>query len=110
MIRTAAVLLALALVASRDARAQAGTIRPGMTADEVRAAWGQPQAERVRGAYSYLVFPTPCLPGCGTHDVVILENGRVVDAIARSSGRRYEGTASYTTRAPAYTPPAGAPR
>lgn len=110
MIRWALLPLALACLGSTTAHAQAGTVRPGMTAAEVRAAWGEPQATRERGSFTYLVFPTSCLPECGSHDVVILENGRVVDAIARSNGRRYEGTASYTTRTPAYTPAAGAPR
>ena len=63
---------------------------------------------RTRGAFTYATFPTPCLPGCGTHDIVILQDGKVVDAIARSSGRRYDGQASYTQRPPAYTPPADA--
>ena len=105
-----ALLVALALVAGLAARAeaQAATVRPGMTADEVKAAWGAPSAERTRGSFTYLTFPTACLPGCGTHDIVILQDGKVVDAIARSNGRRYEGNASYTARAPGYTAPAGA--
>jgi hypothetical protein len=106
--RRLAVLLALAGLAGTRAEAQAPTVRPGMTVDEVRAAWGAPSAERTRGNFTYLTFPTACLPGCGTHDIVILQDGKVVDAIARSNGRRYEGTPSYTARTPGYTPPAGA--
>jgi hypothetical protein len=107
MIRS--LLLAFAMVAGVTARAeaQAPTVRPGMTADEVKTAWGAPSAERVRGDFTYLTFPTACLPGCGTHDIVILQDGKVVDAIARSNGRRYEGHASYIARAPGYTAPAG---
>ena len=108
MIRQLLVALALVGLAATRAEAQAPTIRPGMTADEVKAAWGAPSAERTRGNFTYLTFPTACLPGCGTHDIVILQDGKVVDAIARSNGRRYEGTASYTARTPGYTPPAGA--
>jgi hypothetical protein len=109
VIRRLGVVLAFAGFAATRAEAQAPTIRAGMTTDEVKAAWGAPSAERTRGNFTYLTFPTACLPGCGTHDIVILQDGKVVDAIARSNGRRYEGTASYTARPPGYTPPAGAP-
>jgi hypothetical protein len=108
VIRRLLMALAFAGLAATRAEAQAPTIRPGMTADEVKAAWGAPSAERTRGNFTYLTFPTACLPGCGTHDIVILQDGKVVDAIARSNGRRYEGTASYTARTPGYTPPSGA--
>jgi hypothetical protein len=108
VIRRLVVTLALAGLAATRAEAQAPTVRPGMTVDEVRAAWGAPSAERTRGNFTYLTFPTACLPGCGTHDIVILQDGKVVDAIARSNGRRYEGTPSFTARTPGYTPPAGA--
>jgi hypothetical protein len=108
VIRRVVVALALLALPVARAAAQATTVRAGMTLDEVKAAWGEPSATRARGAFTYLTFPTACLPGCGTHDIVILQDGKVVDAIARSNGRRYEGTASYTQRAPAYTPPAGA--
>jgi hypothetical protein len=104
------LFLGLALTAGAVTRAEAQSlvVKPGMTVDEVRAAWGAPSAERTRGSFTYLTFPTACLPGCGTHDIVILQDGKVVDAIARSNGRRYEGNASYTARVPGYTPPAGA--
>ena len=108
MIRRLLAALALTAGAATHAAAQSPTVRPGMTVDEVKAAWGAPSAERTRGNYTYLTFPTACLPGCGTHDIVILQDGKVVDAIARSNGRRYEGNASYTARAPGYTAPAGA--
>jgi hypothetical protein len=110
MTRRLRLALALALLsgAATRAEAQGATVRPGMTADDVKAAWGAPSAERIRGDFTYLSFPTACLPGCGTHDIVILQHGKVVDAIARSNGRRYEGNASYTARTPGYTPPAGA--
>ncbi|HEX5819638.1 MAG TPA: hypothetical protein VFY20_12200 [Gemmatimonadales bacterium] len=106
--RTLLVALALAAGAATRAEAQSPTVRPGMTVAEVKAAWGAPSAERTRGSFTYLTFPTACLPGCGTHDIVILQDGKVIDAIARSNGRRYEGNASYTARVPGYTAPAGA--
>ena len=102
------LMFAAAAGVTARAEAQAPTVRPGMTVDEVKSAWGAPSAERTRGSFTYLTFPTACLPGCGTHDIVILQDGRVVDAIARSNGRRYEGNATYTARTPGYTAPAGA--
>jgi hypothetical protein len=117
MKRGLAVVLFLVALATSRVAAQAPapaplppkTVRPGMTLAEVEQAWGKPQAVRTKGAYTYLTFPTSCLPGCGTHDIVTLQDGKVIDAIARSDGRHYDGTASFTARPPAYTPPAGAP-
>ena len=82
------------------------TIRPGMSEADVIAAWGEPLARRTRGAFTYLHFHTDCLNECGTYDVVILEGGQVVDAIARSKNHRYDGVSSSPAdRAPAFTPP-----
>lgn len=97
--------LAAALLAFPLGAAAAQTVKPGMTADEVRAAWGEPFAVRSRGAFTYLLFRSDCLPGCGSHDMVTLRDGKVIDAIARSSGRRYEGTASIDNKTPAFTAP-----
>jgi hypothetical protein len=102
MRRAALAVAIVTLLGAARAEAQDRTVRAGMTDTEVRAAWGEPQATRTRGAFTYLVFPTPCLPGCGSHDVVILEDGKVIDAVARSSGRRFEGAAP---RTPGFTAP-----
>lgn len=96
---------ALALAPAVQAQEPA-SIRPGMTEAEVTAAWGEPLARRTRGAFTYLHFPTDCLKECGTYDVVILEGGQVVDAIARSKNHRYDGVSSSPAdRAPGFTPP-----
>ena len=80
------------------------TVRPGMTAAQVRAAWGAPSGTRVRGDYTYLFFANGCEPGCGMQDVVILERGQVVDAVARARGHRYDGVSSSPAgRAPSPT-------
>jgi hypothetical protein len=82
------------------------SIKPGMTADEVKAAWGDPLTTRTRGSFSYLYFKNDCLRTCGTWDVVILENGQVVDAVVRASYHQYEGTSSSPRdRKPGYTKP-----
>jgi hypothetical protein len=70
------------------------------------AAWGEPLAKRTRGSFTYLHFQTDCLKECGTYDVVILEGGQVVDAIARSKNHRYDGVSSSPVeRPPEYTAP-----
>jgi len=99
------VLVALALPCTVAAQEPA-TIRPGMSEADVIAAWGEPLARRSRGAFTYLHFQTDCLKECGTYDVVILEGGQVVDAIARSKNHRYDGVSSSPVdRAPGFTPP-----
>lgn len=82
-------------------------VRPGMTAAEVTAAWGAPTSTRTRGDFTYLNYPSSCMPACGTQDVVILQDGKVVDAIARSSNHPYEGPSSLTGKAPGFTDSAG---
>ena len=111
------VLSALSVAAPQAASAQ-GTVKPGMTRAEVITAWGEPYAERTRGAYTYMSFKSDCLPACGTHDVVTLKDGKVIDAIARSSNHKYDGTSS-VQRTPGFTdsngvttpvpPPSGTP-
>jgi hypothetical protein len=106
MIRT--FILALALLTGSAAAASAQTpVRPGMTAEEVTAAWGAPTATRTRGDFTYLSYPSSCMPACGTQDVVILQDGKVVDAIARSNNHPYEGPSSLSGKAPGFTDSTG---
>ena len=102
-------LLGGALRAQAPAQAATdSTVRPGMSAAEVRGAWGAPSGARTRGAYTYLFFANRCQPGCGIQDIVILEGGQVVDAIARAPEHRYAGVSSSPPgRAPTPTPPTG---
>ena len=76
------------------AAADSGVVRPGMSEAAVQAAWGAPSGSRVRGDYKYLFFANGCQPACGIQDVVILERGQVVDAIARDPRHRYAGVSS----------------
>lgn len=117
-------VLVLAVIAAGSARAQTpqsppppmpakasstnavadSTVRPGMTEPEVRVAWGTPSGTRTRGDYTYLFFANDCQPACGVQDVVILERGQVVDAVARGKGHRYDGVSSSPAgRAPSPT-------
>lgn len=82
------------------------TIRPGMTHDEVVAAWGKPVAERTAGSQTFLFYENDCLRKCGTFDVVFLDGGKVVDAIVRASYHAYDGTSSSPAgRTPGFTKP-----
>ncbi len=83
-----------------------GTVRPGMTRDQVVSVWGAPVAERFAGTRGYLYYRNGCEVSCGTFDVVFLENGQVVDAIVRGRGHTYAGTSSSPpNRTAEYTPP-----
>jgi len=105
MIRLPLTLFGL-LLAVPAAAQEAVVIRPGMSEAEVVAAWGEPLARRTKGAFTYLHFQSDCLKECGTYDIVILEGGQVVDAIARSKNHKYDGVSSSPAdRAPEFTPP-----
>ncbi len=83
-----------------------GTVDPGMTRDEVVAIWGPPVADRGAGPWTYLFYRNGCEVTCGTFDVVLLENGQVVDAIVRAPGHVYSGVSSSPPERPAeFTPP-----
>lgn len=83
-----------------------GTITPGMTRSQVIALWGVPVTERQIGNYHFIYFRNGCEATCGTHDVVILEGGQVVDAIVRGEGHHYAGVSSSPPdRKPEFTPP-----
>ncbi|HMA45065.1 MAG TPA: hypothetical protein VKO86_13675 [Gemmatimonadales bacterium] len=74
--------------------ADTGTIAPGMTQQDVTALWGRASAVRHAGEYTYLHYPNGCERSCGTDDVVILQNDKVVDVILRWHGHGYSGQSS----------------
>jgi len=90
----AAVVLLLLLATVSGAAQEVKTIKPGMTEAEVRAIWGEPLDTRTVGTRGYLYYRNDCLKRCGTHDIVFLEGGQVVDAVVRDKGRAYDGVAS----------------
>jgi hypothetical protein len=107
MTRTTMLLTSLLLTAAATAAHAQTPVRPGMTAEQVTAAWGAPTSTRTKGDFTYLNYPSSCMPACGTQDVVILQGGKVVDAIARSSNHPYDGPSSLTGKAPGFTDAAG---
>lgn len=76
------------------AGAQSGTVLPGMSRSQVVAALGAPATERSTHGYSYLYYANHCGTRCGMNDLVVLRRDSVVDAIFRSSSRRYTGVSS----------------
>ena len=93
-------------VEATAAPAGATSIKPGMTVDQVEAAWGKPAVQRTVGSRTYLFYKNDCLKRCGTFDVVFLDGGQVVDAIVRASYHAYDGASSSPPdRKPAFTKP-----
>jgi hypothetical protein len=94
MRRPAAFILALIVPAVLGAQSRTNSVSPGMSRAKVVAALGAPSTERTVGEYKYLFYANACGKRCGMNDLVILRNDSVVDAIFRSSTRRYTGTSS----------------
>lgn len=94
------VMPLFAIAASGDAQTPA-TIDPGMTQDSVIKRLGQPLSIRTYGSHTYLLYPNGCEKNCGMSDLVTLDSGRVVDAIFRSSARRFSGKSSSPDMIPA---------
>jgi hypothetical protein len=96
--RTLALALACSLAAqlsaSTPASAQTATIDPGMTRAQVVAKLGEPLSSRAYESFTYLLYRNGCERRCGMNDLVVLDSGRVIDAVLRASSRHYSGTSS----------------
>jgi hypothetical protein len=84
-------LLIIAVAGSASAQA---SIDPGMSHDQVLAKLGKPSSEHSSGTKTYLYYPNGQEKKMGMSDMVALEDGKVVDAVFRSSSRRYSGKSS----------------
>lgn len=71
-----------------------GTIAPGMSERDVYTLWGPAEMVRRQGEFTYMFFRNGCEYSCGMHDLVILQNDQVVDAITRHPGHGYSGVSS----------------
>ena len=87
-------LAALLFVAGAATAQDVRTITPGMTADEVKAEFGQPDGVSSRGPFTYYFYNNGCEYECGFPDLVILQDGQVVDAVLRAPWNEYAGTSS----------------
>ena len=92
IVLSTALLIAIAAAGVQGAAAQ--SIDPGMTKSQVIERLGAPAAERTSGAYTYLFYQNGREYTVGMSDLVILQNGAVVDAIFRSAAREYTGRSS----------------
>jgi hypothetical protein len=70
------------------------TIDPGMTRAQVVAKLGEPLSAHSYDGHTYLLYKNGCEKKCGMNDLVVLDSGKVVDAVFRSSARHYSGTSS----------------
>ena len=87
--------MVLALVAALSIQSQGpATIDSGMTREQVVAKLGEPLSTRSYDGHTYLLYRNGCEKKCGMNDLVVLDSGKVVDAVFRSQGRKYSGTSS----------------
>jgi hypothetical protein len=87
-------LIALLLVAAAGSASAQSSIDPGMTKDQVVAKLGKPASEHSSGTSTYLYYANGEEKKVGMSDMVILDDGKVVDAVFRSPNRKYSGKSS----------------
>ena len=86
--------LALLVVAVAGSASAQASIDPGMTRDQVVARLGKPASEHSSGSATFLYYRNGQEKKMGMSDMVALDSGKVVDAVFRSSARRYTGKSS----------------
>ncbi len=101
MRRTYSLLLLFAIVGSAGVSRAQATIDPGMTKAQVVEKLGKPIAERTTGASTFLFYKNGEERKVGMNDVVTLESDKVIDAVFRSSARKYSGKSSSPAAIPA---------
>jgi hypothetical protein len=90
----AAVLAISFLSASALSAQKVATIDPGMSRDDVVKSLGQPLSSKSYDGYTYMLYHNGCEKKCGMNDLVVLDSGKVVDAVFRSANRKYRGESS----------------
>jgi len=86
--------LALLMVAVAGSASAQASIDRGMTRDQVVARLGKPTSEHSSGSATFLYYKNGQEKKMGMSDMVALDSGKVVDAVFRSSARRYTGKSS----------------
>ncbi len=90
-----AAVLAVSLFSASTVGAQkVATIDPGMSREQVVAALGQPLSSKSYDGHTYMLYRNGCEKKCGMNDLVVLDSGKVVDAVFRSAHRKYSGESS----------------
>lgn len=87
-------IAALTVIVASTAVAQGASIDPGMSKEQVIAKLGRPISEHSSGPRTYLYYSNGDEKKYGMHDFVVIEDGKVVDAVFRSSAHRYSGRSS----------------
>jgi hypothetical protein len=77
------------------------TIDSGMTQAQVVERLGRPLSIRSTDGHTYLFYKNGCEKRCGINDLVVLDSGKVVDAVFRSPSRKYTGKSSSPVMIPA---------
>jgi hypothetical protein len=95
------IALAASIIAAPIAAQAPATIDPGMTRTQVVAKLGEPLSAREYQGHTYLLYKNGCEKKCGMNDLVVLDSGKVVDAVFRSRARHYSGTSSSPRMIPA---------
>jgi hypothetical protein len=89
------MLTVISFVAALTIQSQGPTtIDSGMTREQVVAKLGEPLSARTYDGHTYLLYRNGCEKKCGMNDLVVLDSGKVVDAVFRSPNRRFSGTSS----------------
>lgn len=89
------MLTVISFVAAFTMQSQGpATIDSGMTREQVVAKLGEPLSVRSYEGHTYLLYRNGCEKKCGMNDLVVLDSGKVVDAVFRSRGRTYSGKSS----------------
>jgi outer membrane protein assembly factor BamE (lipoprotein component of BamABCDE complex) len=86
--------LALLMVAVAGSASAQASIDPGMTRDQVVAKLGKPASEHSSGSATFLYYKNGQEKKMGMSDMIALDSGKVVDAVFRSSARKYTGKSS----------------
>ena len=89
---TALAAIMLLVVAAKAQENQ--IIEPGMTMDQVKLVFGEPQSASSYGNFAFYFYENGCHVECGMADVVFFQNGQVVDAVLRAPWRGYAGESS----------------
>lgn len=86
----AAVLVVTGAAAAQEVR----TIGPGMTEEQVQQSFGQPDGKASRVNFTFYFYNNGCERECGFPDLVIFQDGQVVDAVLRAPWHEYSGESS----------------
>lgn len=84
LIVLAAAIIVAPVAAQAPAEKALPTIDPGMTRAQVVAKLGEPLSVRTYDGHTYLLYKNGCEKKCGMNDLVVLDSGKVVDAVFRS--------------------------